>query len=332
MRCASAAAYRRPMSRRNVHLLALMALGAAALLLAAAPSALATFPGHNGLIAFHSETSAGNQIFTVRPNGKDLRQLTHINGDAGSADWSPDGRLIAFDIWNENAGSVAIMNADGSNLRVLPHPDGIADVDPSFTPDGRRLVVVVVDLAADTDTTWTMDLDGTDRRVLLPRPAEDPNLSPDGRSVAFLGFDGAPPGALMTASVPGNHVRQLTPFTFDVGSKLDWTPDGRQIGFIHNANLEIPGQSANIATIRSDGTDLRFVTHYSGGDVNAYFGSYSPNGRWIVFRLEYHGRYGLYKMRPDGSHLKTILPLSDFAPRFIDWGARATDRDEDGDE
>ena len=316
------------MSRRTGFTLAV----AAAALLVAAPSALATYPGHNGLIAFHSATSGGSQIFTVRPNGQDLRQLTHVDGDAVSVDWSPDGRLLAFEIDTEDGASVAIMNADGSNLRVLPHPDGVADVDPSFTPDGRRLVVVVVDLTADTDTTWTMNLDGSDRRLLLPRSVEDPNLSPDGRSLAFLGFDGTPPGALMTTSIPANQVRQLTPFSFDVGSKLDWSPDGRRLGFIHNANFAIPGASANIATIARDGTDLRFVTHYSGGETNAFFGSYSPDGRWIVFRLEDHGRYGLYKMRPDGSHLKAILPLSGFAPRFIDWGARATDPDEDGDD
>ena len=314
------------MSRRTFSTLAL----AAAMLLAAAPSALATFPGHNGLIAFHSDTGAGSQIFTVRPNGTDLRQLTHItNGNANSADWSPDGRLIAFVLETEDSANVAIMNADGSNLRVLPHPDGVADVDPSFTPDGRRLVVVVVDLATDTDTTWSMNLRGTDRHLILARGAEDPNLSPDGRSLAFLGFEGDPPGALMTASVRGNQVHQLTPFSFDVGSKLDWSPDGRRLGFIHNANFAIPGGSANIATIRSDGRDLRFVTHFSGGEVNAFIGSYSPDGRWIVFRLEDHGRYGLYKMRPDGSHFKPILPLSDFAPRFIDWGARDTGPDDD---
>ena len=30
------------------------------------------------------------------------------------------------------------------------------------------------------------------------------------------------------------------------------------------------------------------------------------------------------------AHLRVILPLSDFAPRFIDWGPRANDDDGHG--
>ena len=92
------------------------------------------------------------------------------------------------------------------------------------------------------------------------------------------------------------------------------------------------GTTANIATIRPDGTHLRFLTHYQGGDVQALVGSYSPDGRWIVFRLEDHGLSGLYKIRPDGSHMRVILPLSSFKPRFIDWGAKPSETEDEDDE
>jgi len=61
------------------------------LLLLSASPAHATFPGRNGLIAFQAPTDAGLQIFTVRPNGHDLRQITDVDGYAVVPDWSPDG-------------------------------------------------------------------------------------------------------------------------------------------------------------------------------------------------------------------------------------------------
>ena len=68
---------------------------------------------------------------------------------------------------------------------------------------------------------------------------------------------------------------------------------------------------------------VRHLTHYTGGAVNAFAGSYSPNGRKIVLRLEDHGVYWLYKMRPDGSHLKPIVSLGTMKPRVSDWGPRS---------
>ena len=318
----------------NARALTLAPLAAAAMLLAVAPSALATFPGRNGSIAFYSDTDAGAQIFTVRPNGHDLRQITHIDGDAVRPDWSPDGRRIAFELDTADSFNVAIMNADGSDIVVLPPAPGGFEGDPSFTPDGTRIVFERFIPETNDDAIWSMNVDGTDRQRLESGPAgaTDPNVSPDGRALSFVSFNGLDFGqALATSRIDGSQQLQLTPFSFDVGIKQDWAPDGRHLAFIHDADLPHPGDSANIATIRPDGTDLRFLTHYQGGEVNAFVGSYSPDGRWIVFRLEDHGRFGLYKMHPDGSHLKPILGLSSFAPRFIDWGPHFTDSEHDDD-
>jgi Tol biopolymer transport system component len=304
-----------------------VAVASCAALVLAAP-AHATFPGRDGRIAFQSATGQGGQIFTVRPNGRDLRQITQVSGaDALSPDWSPNGRLIAFAIDRPESGQIAIMNADGSGLVMLPTaPGNLYEDDPSFTPDGRRLIFHSFDGAV--EGIWSMKLDGTDHRLLLTVSSADPNVSPDGRRLAFMGANGEPFGqALFTSGVDGSNLTALTPFSFNVGFKLDWAPDGQHLGFIHNADFAYPDDSANIATIRPNGTGLRFITNYHGGKVNAFFGSYSPDGRWIVFRLEDHGAFGLYKMRPDGTHLRAILGLSSFRPSFIDWGASARPRD-----
>jgi hypothetical protein len=70
--------------------------------------------------------------------------------------------------------------------------------------------------------------------------------------------------------------------------------------------------------------DLRALTYYIGGQVNASTGSYFPDGHWIVFRLEDHRRYGFYRMSPDGGALHAILPLSNIKRRFVDWGPAQT--------
>ena len=284
-------------------------------------------PGHNGLLAFHSETAEGSEIFTVRPDGRDLRQITHVDGEAGGADWSPDGRRIAFTIETPDSAQIAIIDADGGPVTLLAKaPGNIIEVDPSFTPDGRRLVFISHNLTpnGEVEILWSMKLDGTDRRLIKTGTTSDPNVSPDGRRIAFLELQrrAAFGTALSTSSIDGSKPLQLTPFSFNVGFKLDWAPDGRQLAFIHNNDLVHPGESVNIATIRPNGTGLRFITNYRGAKVNAFLGSYSPDGRWIVFRLEDHGRNGMYKIRPDGTHLRPILGLSDFAPRYIDWGPR----------
>jgi Tol biopolymer transport system component len=308
--------------RTRASVLAAALAGTAALALAS--PALATFPGRNGLIAFHSDTDAGAQIFTVRPEGRGLRQLTHVAGEAIRPEWSPDGRRIAFELGTAEpeTASVAIMNADGSGLRTIPPVPGVIEADPSFTPDGRRIVYDTFNGVV--EATWSMRLDGTDRRLITEAGGPDPQVSPNGRRLAFLGFNGEPGGqALFTSGIDGSNARPIMPFSFNAGFKHDWSPDGRTLAFTHNADLARPGESANIATIRPDGTGLRFFTRYRGGDVKAFVGSYSPDGRWIVFRLEDHGRFGLYKMHPNGTHVRPILGLSDFAPRFIDWGSRS---------
>jgi hypothetical protein len=57
-----------------------------------------------------------------------------------------------------------------------------------------------------------------------------------------------------------------------------------------------------------------------GGQTNAFAGSYSPDGRWIVLRRESAGGASLMKVRPDGRDLTPILSIPDFARRFIAWG------------
>lgn len=313
-------------------------LGALVALLALPTAASATMPGENGRLVFTAFTEEGGQLFTVRPSGSGLRQITHVEGDALSADWSPNGRKIVFDLGSETASRIAIIRADGSHLRILPQPAGVFDEQPSYSPDGRWVYFHRFTEATNDAAIWRMKVDGShQRRVLGPFPngfVTDPNVSPDGRTLSFQGWDGSlvgPPPAeepamgLFTARIDGTHIKQIRPFSADETVKADWAPDGLRIAVTENANHFDPDDSANIVTMRRDGSHRRSLTHFHDGVTNAYLGSYSPNGRWLVFRLEKDGLFGLYRMRPDGSGRRTILPLSTFRPAFIDWGPEIDD-------
>jgi Tol biopolymer transport system component len=294
---------------------------AAVLAIISAPTAQATTPGVNGRIVYSAETSAGLQLFTVRPDGSDVRQLTSLEGDAAHPDWSPDGRRLVFEFGSETHAGVMLINRDGTGLRDLT-PTGFQG-NPSFTPDGKKIVF-------DSDEGIAiMRADGSGRRQLTTTPFPgtgydtDANVSPDGKYITFVRVRVPDKEhALFSMRIDGSGVRQLTSYSLDVGIKHDWAPDGSRIAIIANADHQPPGTSANVATIRPNGTGLRLLTHYTGGEVNALTGSYSPDGRWIVYRLENHGKYSIAKLPATGHGCsQTILSLP-VAPRFIDWGPR----------
>ena len=75
------------------------------------------------LILFESSLGFVRDLYTIRPDGTGLTNLTNTPGiDEAYADWSPDGSKIAFS-WGED---VFIMNADGSgrtNISNYPEVD-----------------------------------------------------------------------------------------------------------------------------------------------------------------------------------------------------------------
>lgn len=308
-------------------------LSALVALLAAPAAASATMPGDNGRIVFSAETSAGVQMFTVRPSGGGLRQITHLDGDALNPDWSPSGHRIVFAIGTETSSRIATVRPDGSHLTVLPQPPGVFDDQPSYSPNGGWIYFERYAEATNDDAIWRMKADGSQqRRVLGPFPngfVTDPNVSPDGRRLSFQGWDGSvlgpapneePARGLFTAWIDGSHIKQIRPYRADETVKADWSPSGLRIAVTENANHFDPDDSANMLTMRPDGTHRRYLTNLHDGVTNAYLGSYSPDGRWLVFRFEKDGKFGLYRIRPDGTGMRVILPLSDFRPRYIDWG------------
>jgi TolB protein len=78
--------------------------------------------------------------------------------------WSPDGKQIAFMSWRNSRTEIFVMNADGSNQRVLISMSVGDAIDPRWSPDGSKIVFVHVPdgvQAGGEQTIWVAHADGT---------------------------------------------------------------------------------------------------------------------------------------------------------------------------
>jgi Tol biopolymer transport system component len=290
----------------------------------------ATAPGANGRIAYSRFAGQHADIVSANPDGTGVVKLT--SGPAGTfdlnPDWSPDGTRIAFERDAGASQAIFIMNADGSDLRQITFDAFPGDMDPAWSPDGTRIAVERFDSVAGRDGIYIMSADGshpiqvTQSDALLGENVE-PQWAPDGTKLVFEAATDTKGHALFTVNLDGSGVRRLTPWRIDAVHP-DWSPDGRSIVFeAPDRDDAPPGTSANIYTIRADGSHLTAVTRFQGGAVNAVNAAWAPDGRKIVFvQIPGSGPFGyadIFTMNGDGSEIRqvTTSTLFDFRP---DWG------------
>src|ERR1700694_5971689 len=132
-------------------------------------------------ILFRSERSGKSQIYVMKPDGSDVRQLTSDTSGAWSASWSPDGKRVIF-VGGGN--QITIMNADGTEPHVVSALEG--DQGPSWSPDGSKILFASGKFP--NINIYAMNSDGTGRRNISPNLGfdYDPAFSPDGTLIAFV--------------------------------------------------------------------------------------------------------------------------------------------------
>ena len=296
---------------------------AIAILLFITLPAHATFPGKNGRIAFVQD----GEIFTMKSNGTDVRQLTHVGPDFGASwpAWSADGKQIVFNRGTpppdgDSTGEIWVMNIDGSDQHLVLAEQGFKEQRPSFSPDSTRIVFARCNLnlgEGDSCGIFTVGSDGRQMKTIVPIRLGDtdrsPMYSPDGKTIAFIispdehgGFN----GVTYLINSDGTNRRRITP----PGPCLirpDWSPDGTKLTlFAHLCNP----QNETIAVMNADGTNIRYLTNNGADFFNAPHDrnpAFSPDGDFIVFERDSPDFTSstIYIMNSDGADLKAIAHL-----------------------
>lgn len=322
--------------RRPIALLA--ALG---LLLAPVQPAEAAFPGENGRIAFSSDRTDGRgvnnptgdaEIFTVRPDGTGLRQLTFNRADDYGPDYGPDGDRITFtsdrDGASDDVDDVFVMKEDGSDQENLTRSPEADDSFSVWSPKGKEIA-----FTSDRDGNfeiYRMKDDGRGQRNLTRNPADDsgPAWSPDGKQIAFQSDrDGATGGGFATFDIfeikrSGARPMNLTqtPGTNEV--LPEWSPDGAWISFAgDNDGFFV----LDIFKMRDDGSDRQNLTETPF--AVEFFSAWSPDGKYISFDStrddpfisEEDVNEDIFTMKSDGSdetRISGIPGTDDYGPSW----------------
>jgi len=207
---------------------------------------------------------AGYDIYTARPDGSDLKQLTNTPGYDAEATISTDGKKIVFTSLRDGDLDIYTMDADGRNVKRLTNELGY-DGGPFFSRDGRQIVYRAYHPQTAAEITrykqklvegvieptvfelWLMNADGSNKRQVthLNVASFAPYLFPDGRRIIFASNLNDPKGRnfdLYTINVDGTGLERITyNDTFD-GFPM-FSPDGKKLVFASNRNGKVRGDT-----------------------------------------------------------------------------------------
>jgi len=215
-------------------------------------------------IAFVSDRNGPANLFVLRADGSNVRQLTHTTAVCYMPSWVGD--RIVFGMHGDKP-EMASISEDGTDLKMLGEGH-----DPSLSPDGSK--IVYTGHAPGGVTVFVMDADGSNKRQLV-KEANDwgavfPNWSPDGKQIVYS-FKVGQALELFIVNADGSDNHQLTQLG-KICTPAAWSPDGKWISFRYTDEAywrnpermkkvysERPGDKRPVWVIRPDGADAHVV-------------------------------------------------------------------------
>jgi TolB protein len=206
----------------------------------------------------------------------------------------------------------------GSLIGSPLQPAGPYNGDPSFSPDGSK--ILFVSNRDDNLEIYVMNRDGSNQKRLTYTDEDEscPSFSPDGRAVVFSSTRSKPvrydlgSDCVWVMNANGTSPRPLT-LALAEADTPSWSPDGREIVFYGQPNYMT---QATTWMMHADGTEPRSLK------VEGQFPSFSPDSNSLVMVIEHYGGSNpgceIVLANPDGSGLREITNSLSYkmTPRF----------------
>ena len=135
-------------------------------------------------LAFESNRRGNMDIWIMRKDGSELRQLTTHHAHDWSPRWSPDGKKILFhSLRSGNRDLFMIPVSGGAITQLTDHPT--EDIACNWSPDGQS-IVFLSNRSGNMDL-WLMPSSGGEPQKLTFHEAPDflPEWAPDGKQIVF---------------------------------------------------------------------------------------------------------------------------------------------------
>jgi TolB protein len=260
-----------------------------------------------GSILFISERDDNLEIYRWRAGAPEERVTEDPRADF-VVEVAPDGsgwtRVATEDGAVPEAHREQIVWMPRAGDPVLVGPAGRRSREPSWAPD-RSFVVFESDAEQAFSDLWRWEPGGALRRLTTTTEGSfEPEVSPDGRSIAFVSArDGNPELYVMAAD--GTAPRRLTTWRRDDLTPL-WSPDGERLAFLRR---EQGGERLFVLELREGvpPRERRLLPTAEGERVKHADHAWSPDGMRLAYTVH----------RPEVAPLVAVTEVADGRTRVL---------------